>query len=100
MKPEQVQAQLTRVLSRAIADLRDPRVPLIVTIERVQVTADYGLARVYVSAIGADMPALLEALTHARGRLQREVSGQVRMRRTPTLEFRAADDQRFPGEGA
>ncbi|MEF2279717.1 ribosome-binding factor A [Deinococcus sp. YIM 134068] len=92
MKPEQVQAQLTRVLSEAIAGLRDPRVPLIVTVERVTVTADYGLARVYVSAMGADMPALLDALTRARGHLQREVAAQVRMRRTPTLEFRAAGD--------
>ena len=49
-----------------------------------------------LQAIGADMPELLDALTHARGRLQREVSAQVRMRRTPTLEFHAADDQRFP----
>ncbi|AAF10475.1 ribosome-binding factor A [Deinococcus radiodurans R1 = ATCC 13939 = DSM 20539] len=96
MKPEQVQAQMSRVLSSAIAELRDPRVPLIVTVERVHVTPDYGQARVYVSAIGADMPELLDALTHARGRLQRELSAHVRMRRTPTLEFHAADDQRFP----
>ena len=61
MKPEQVQAQLTRVLSEAIGELRDPRVPLIVTVERIHVTPDYGLARVYVSAMGADMPALLDA---------------------------------------
>lgn len=92
MKPEQVQSQLARVLSEAISGLRDPRVPLIVTVERVTVTADYGLARVYVSAMGADMPALLEALTRARGHLQREVAAQVRMRRTPTLEFRSAAD--------
>lgn len=92
MKPEQVQAQLARVLSSAISELRDPRIPLIVTVERVSVTADYGLARVYVSAMGADMPALLDALSHARGRLQREVAAHVRMRRTPTLEFRDAGD--------
>lgn len=95
VKPQQVQTQLSRVLSSAIAELQDPRIPLIVTVERVQVTPDYGLARVYVSAIGADMPALLEALTHARGHLQREISHHVRMRRTPTLEFFAADDSRF-----
>ncbi|WP_019585935.1 ribosome-binding factor A [Deinococcus apachensis] len=96
MKPAQVEAQLSRVLSEAIAGLRDPRVPLIVTVERVAVTSDYGLARVYVSAMGADMPALLDALTHARGHLQREVSAHVRMRRTPTLEFYAASDRVFP----
>jgi ribosome-binding factor A len=92
VKPAQVQAQLVRVLSGAISELRDPRVPLIVTVERVTVTPDYTLARVYVSAVGADMPALLSALTHARGHLQREVAAQVRMRRTPTLEFFAASD--------
>ena len=95
MKPEQVQAQLARVLSVAISELRDPRVPLIVTVERVAVTSDYGLARVYVSAIGADMTELLEALARARGHLQREVAAQVKMRRTPMLEFYAADEARL-----
>jgi ribosome-binding factor A len=95
MKPEQVQSQITRVLSEAISGLRDPRVPLIVTVERVTLTPDFSLARVYVSALGADMPDLLEALDHARGHLQRQVAQQVRLRRTPTLEFRAAEDNRL-----
>lgn len=86
MKPAQVEAQLTRALSAAIAELRDPRVPLIVTVERVSVTPDYGLARVYVSALG-DMTALLDALEHSRGRLQREVARTVKLRRTPIFEF-------------
>ncbi|MFC4456599.1 ribosome-binding factor A [Deinococcus sonorensis] len=86
MKPRQVEAALSRLLSGAIHDLRDPRVPLIVTIERVTVTSDYGLARVYVSSIG-DVDALVEALNHARGRLQREAASQLKLRRTPQLEF-------------
>ena len=92
MKPEQLQSQLTRVLSEAISGLRDPRVPMIVTVERVMLTPDFSLARVYVSSLGADMPELLDALGHARGHLQRQVAEQVRMRRTPTLEFRSAED--------
>lgn len=95
MKPEQVQAQLARVISEAISGLQDPRVPLIVTVERVQVTPDYGLARVYVSAMGGDMDELLDALNHARGHLQRQVSAHVRLRRTPTLEFRSAGEARL-----
>ncbi|MFC4637315.1 ribosome-binding factor A [Deinococcus hohokamensis] len=95
MKPEQVQAQLTRVLSDAISGLRDPRVPLIVTVERVAVTSDYGLARVYVSAMTDDMPGLIDALNHARGHLQREVGAQVKLRRVPTLEFWALEDARL-----
>ncbi|PNY80549.1 30S ribosome-binding factor RbfA [Deinococcus koreensis] len=87
MKPEQVQSQLSRVLGEAISGLSDPRVPLIVTIERVAVTSDYGQARVYVSAMTGNMDDLLQALNQARGYLQRQVADQVRLRRTPTLEF-------------
>ncbi|GHG32035.1 ribosome-binding factor A [Deinococcus indicus] len=92
MKPEQLQSQLTRVLSEAISGLRDPRVPMIVTVERISLTSDYGIARVYVSAMTGDMDELLEALRGARGHLQRQVAEQVKLRRTPTLEFHAASD--------
>ena len=95
MKPEQLQSQITRVLSDAISGLRDPRVPMIVTVERVTVTTDYGLARVYVSAMTGDVNDLVEALNHARGHLQRQVAEQVRLRRTPTLEFHAASESRW-----
>ncbi|WP_412028479.1 30S ribosome-binding factor RbfA [Deinococcus yunweiensis] len=95
MKPEQVQSQITRVLGDAIAGLRDPRVPMIVTVERVTVTADYGLARVYVSSMTGNVDDLVDALNHARGHLQRQVAEHVRMRRTPTLEFHAASEARW-----
>lgn len=91
MKPAQVEAQLTRALSAAIAELRDPRVPLIVTVERVTVTPDYAIARIYVSALGEVEP-LLAALESARGRLQHEVARTVRLRRTPLLEFYPAQE--------
>ncbi|UBV43338.1 30S ribosome-binding factor RbfA [Deinococcus taeanensis] len=93
MKPEQIQAQLTRVISDAISGLRDPRVPMIVTVERVTVTADYSIARVYVSAMTGDMDELLDALRGARGHLQRQVAEHVRLRRTPLLEFHNAGDR-------
>ncbi|WP_309570785.1 30S ribosome-binding factor RbfA [Deinococcus sp.] len=95
MRPEQVQAQITRVLAGAISDLRDPRVPMIVTVERVTVTPDYTLARVYVSAMTGNVDELLDALNHARGHLQRQVAEHVRLRRTPTLEFHSATESRW-----
>ncbi|MBZ9750349.1 ribosome-binding factor A [Deinococcus sp. HMF7620] len=93
MRTEQLQAQLLRVLSDAIAGLQDPRVPMIVTVERVALTPDYSLARVYVSSMSGEMEDLLEALRGARGHLQRQVADQVRLRRTPTLEFYAAGER-------
>ena len=93
MKPEQVEAQLVRVLTNAIGELNDPRVPIIVTVEAVSLTPDFAQARVYVSSMG-EMEPLLEALGNARGHLQRQVAHAVKMRRTPLLEFFAADDRR------
>ena len=94
MKPRQIEVALTRLLSSAIAELSDPRIPLIFTIERVSVTSDYGYARVYVSAIG-DVGPLIDALNHARGRLQHETAQVLKLRRTPALEFYAAGASPF-----
>ncbi|WP_161882672.1 30S ribosome-binding factor RbfA [Deinococcus alpinitundrae] len=94
MKPQQVESQLVRVLTDAIGSLSDPRVPLIVTVEAVSLTPDFVQARVYVSSMG-DMDVLLDALHNARGHLQRQVAQAVKMRRTPLLEFFAADDRKW-----
>ena len=101
MKPRQVEVALARLLSSNISELSDPRIPLIYTIERVTVTPDYGSARVYISAIGEVQP-LLDALNHARGRLQYEAAQVLKLRRTPTLEFYAAGASPFErlGSGA
>ncbi len=90
MKPQQVESQLIRVLSDTIGTLKDPRVPLIVTVEAVSLSSDYSHARVSISTIG-DMSALLEALEDARGYLQRQLAQHIKLRRTPMLEFFAAE---------
>lgn len=94
MKPQQLESQLTRVLSDAIGELSDPRIPMIVTVEGVSLTPDFSQARVYISSMG-DMAGLLDALQNARGHLQRQVAHAVKMRRTPMLEFFAADDRKW-----
>ncbi|AZI43576.1 30S ribosome-binding factor RbfA [Deinococcus psychrotolerans] len=94
MKPQQLESQLLRVLSDAIGELSDPRIPMIVTVEAVSLTPDFVQARVYISSMG-DMEGLLDALHNARGHLQRQVAHAVKMRRTPLLEFFAADDRKW-----
>ncbi|HEX8051995.1 MAG TPA: 30S ribosome-binding factor RbfA, partial [Thermoleophilaceae bacterium] len=46
-------------------------------------------ARVYVSVLGSEVEreAALDGLTSARGFLQSQVGTELRMKRTPTLEF-------------
>ncbi len=85
----QVQAGVARVLSSAILLLSDPRLPTIVTVEGVRVSPDLLHATVFVSCIGEIGPAL-EALNHAKGFLQRQIAQEMRLKRTPLLEFEDA----------
>ncbi len=73
-------------------ELKDPRVGF-VTVTDVRTSADLSHARVYVSVLGdADTrQASMDGLDSAHGFLQRRVAAELRLKRTPTLEF-AYDD--------
>lgn len=72
----------------AASDLKDPRVGF-VTVTDVRTSADLSHARVYVSVLGDTQAreASLDGLRSAHGYLQRRIAGELRLKRTPTLEF-------------
>ena len=84
-----VNEALREVLSAHIAsDLKDPRLGF-VTVTAVETIPDLSHARVYVSVLGTDDERAdsLAGLNSAHGYLQAAVAQEVRMKRTPTLEF-------------
>ncbi|MGI8730235.1 MAG: 30S ribosome-binding factor RbfA [Solirubrobacteraceae bacterium] len=84
-----VDEAVRQVLSDAVAqDLQDPRIGF-VTMMSVKTTQDLRHARVYVSVLGdeAQRAASLAGLSSAHGALQRRLARELRMKRTPTLEF-------------
>ena len=84
-----VNEALREVLSAHIAaDLKDPRIGF-VTVTAVETTPDLSHARVYVSVLGTEEERddSLVGLGSARGHLQAAIASEVRMKRTPTLEF-------------
>jgi ribosome-binding factor A len=84
-----VDEAVRQVLSDAVAqDLQDPRIGF-VTMTSVKTTPDLRHARVYVSVLGDDVEraATLAGLQSAHGALQRRLARELRMKRTPTLEF-------------
>jgi ribosome-binding factor A len=88
-----VDEAIREVLSDAVAaGLKDPRIGF-VTVTDVKTTPDLRRARVYVSVLGSaeERDATLEGLRSAHGLLQRRVGDELRMKRTPTLDF-AYDD--------
>ncbi|MGD0196423.1 MAG: 30S ribosome-binding factor RbfA [Solirubrobacteraceae bacterium] len=88
-----VDEAVRQVLADAIAEeLKDPRVGFI-TVTDVSTSPDLRSARVYVSVLGdaAQREASLDGLRHAHGYLQGRIAHELKLRRTPTLEFHYDD---------
>lgn len=90
-----VDEAIRQVIGDAVAaDLKDPRVGF-VTVTDVRTSPDLRQARVYVSVLGDggrpsrpdQRQSTLEGLRSAHGFLQGRVAGELRLKRTPTLEF-------------
>jgi ribosome-binding factor A len=84
-----VDEAIRQVLGDAVsADLKDPRVGFI-TVTDVRTSADLRHARVYVSVLGdaEQREASLDGLRSAHGFLQARVARELRLKRTPTLDF-------------
>jgi ribosome-binding factor A len=84
-----VNEAVREVVSARIAEgLRDPRIGF-VTVTAVETSPDLRQARVYVSVLGSDeeRTATLAGLESAHGVIQQAVAGELRMKRTPTLQF-------------
>jgi ribosome-binding factor A len=84
-----VNEAVREVLSARIAEgLNDPRIGF-VTVTSVETSPDLRHARVYVSVLGSesDREATLAGLESAHGLLQQSIARELRMKRTPTLQF-------------
>ncbi len=84
-----VNEAVREVLSAHLAEgLKDPRIGF-VTVTAVDTSPDLRHARVYVSVLGSELEReqTLEGLTSSHGYLQAKVGSELRMKRTPTLEF-------------
>jgi ribosome-binding factor A len=85
-----VDEAVREVLSEALGhrDLKDPRIGF-VTVTEVKTSSDLRHARVYVSVLGSaeERQDTLDGLRSAHGVLQKRVAQQLRLKRTPALEF-------------
>src|SRR3954466_9697224 len=84
-----VNEALREVLSARIAGgLKDPRIGF-VTVTAVETSPDLRHARVFVSVLGAESERTepLAGLGSSRGVLQSQLARELRLKRTPTLEF-------------
>lgn len=95
--------RVDEVIRQVVADtvsgeVSDPRIGF-VTITDVRTSPDLSHSDVYVSALGDDeaKAAAIAGLQSAHGRIQAEIGRQMRMKRTPTLDFQL-DETAFQAE--
>jgi ribosome-binding factor A len=84
---QRLEQQAARLIAAIIHDeLQDPRLPMFVGIERVDLSPDNASAVVYVSALerAADT---VEILNHAHRFIQDELAHRMKLRRIPRLRF-------------
>ncbi len=83
-----VNEALREVLSESVGELKDPRIGF-VTVTGVETSPDLRHAVVYVSVLGSDdeRREAMAGLASSAGFLQSRVGEELRMKRTPTLEF-------------
>lgn len=88
---ERARGQLLREISWAVQNrVRDPRIPLIVSITDLKLASDVRNATVFVNVFGDDTvkQSALDALNHAAPFIQRVVAERVNLRHFPRLAFK------------
>jgi ribosome-binding factor A len=82
---EQIQRELAELIR---LEVKDPRVGM-VTLTGVEVTADYGHAKIFFSVIGDqdDIGTATEGLNHAAGYLRHELKRLIKLHTIPQLHF-------------
>ena len=89
------QEKVVRVIKEAVSDaianhLNDPRIESLVSVTRVEISADLRIANVYLSFFGADEAAqnrTFAAITHARSRIQSLLGQRMQSKFCPILHF-------------
>lgn len=84
-----VNVAVREIVSAHIAeDLSDPRIGF-VTVTAVETSPDLRQARVYVTVLGGEPERedALAGLASSAGYLQRQIGSELRMKRTPMLQF-------------
>lgn len=83
---EEVKKEISNIIQN---DLKDPRLPGMVSIVSCNVTKDLRYAKVFISVLGNDEEKknAISALKSAAGYIRRELGHRVQLRYTPEVHF-------------
>lgn len=85
-----ISEEVRKILSDIIRNnIKDPRVPMLTTVTKVEVTKDLRYAKAYISVYGEkeEKVKCIEGLRSAAGYIRREVGSKIKVRYTPEILF-------------
>lgn len=83
---EEVKREISSII---LNDIKDPRLPKLVSVVAANVSKDLRHAKVYISVLGneEEKASAMEALKSASGFIRREIGHRLSLRYTPELSF-------------
>ena len=86
---DRISEEVKRELSMIIRELKDPRLPDMVSVVSVRVTKDLKFAKAYISVMGSEdvQKGAIDALKSAAGFIRREIGHRINLRITPEFSF-------------
>ena len=81
-----VSHDVQRSLSRIISELKDPRISMMTSVTRCEVTKDLKECKCYISVLG-DAEATMQGLVSARGFIRKQLAASLNLRNTPEIDF-------------
>ena len=88
-RTDRISEEVKKELSSVIRDLKDPRIPMMTSVVKVDVTNDLRYAKAYISIMGTDEEKkyAIKGLTAAAGFIRREIGSRIKLRCVPEFSF-------------
>ncbi|MCI5892287.1 MAG: 30S ribosome-binding factor RbfA [Clostridiales bacterium] len=88
-RTDRVSEEVKRELAAVIRELKDPRLPSMVSVVNVRVTKDLKFAKANISVMGDEKTKkdAFNALKSAGGYIRKEISRRLNLRNTPEFTF-------------
>lgn len=90
VKNTRINGEVQRELSSIIqTEIKDPRIPVMTSVVKVEVAPDLKTCKAYISVMGSDeeKKAALEGLKSAEGYIKSRIAKVINLRNTPVIRF-------------
>ncbi len=83
---EEVKKEVSTIIQN---ELKDPRLPKMISVTAAEVTRDLRYAKIFISVLGdeSDKKNAIEGLKSAAGYIRREIGQRLKLRYTPEMLF-------------